>query len=289
MQNVIYNKFTELFIKGLNEIGGYEPIDLDQTDTYKIAILNSLYEPKADDIYSFYDLKNSGYEVTDLNESYEEGGSYITFTRLGKNKESDTTIKYSAGTTRWTNTKISSACSAIIYREDDGLLISCHMFDDVFSTDGDDILLDWKDIPTLIIKNMAEDDIVTVDHNISVVSDNPVASRTLANLFKDLGVVFTDDLGGSEEDYPYPKEVPNILPEDEYVKAPSPFDPEQTYYIESSDGTYIRVEEPIEEDLEQYYIFYKSYSDDWANSLTYVTTLKSTNIDDIFSEVVEED
>lgn len=288
MQNVIYNKFTELFIKGLNEIGGYEPIDLEQTDTYKIALLNSLYSPKSEDIYSFYDLQSSGYEVTDLYESYEEGGNYIVFTNLGKNNESDNSLRYSAGTTKWTNTKISNARSAVIYREEDGLLISCHLFEEVYNTDGNDISLDWKDIPTLVIKNIAEDDIYNVDYNISVVSDNPVAGRTLANLFKDLGVVFTDDLGGSEEDYPYPKEIPSVLPGDEYEQATGEFDPEQTYYRQDGDS-YILVTEPIPEEFSEYFVISRSYSADWANSLTYVTTLKSTDIDNIFSEVVEED
>lgn len=286
MLNIVYNKFTEYFIKGYNNINNYEPINLEETDTYKIALLNSGYVPNSNDIWSFSDLQNTGYEVTDSNDSYETGGDYITFTDLGKNNESDTTLKYSAGTVRWTDTCISDACSAIIYRESDGLLISCHTFDRAYNTDGDDIVIDWKDIPTLIIKNMSEDDIYTMDYSLNIISNNAVANRTITNIFKDLGVVFTDDLG--DESSPYPKEIPAILPEDEYEKATGEFDPEGTYY-KLENNTYVLVSEPIEEEFDNYYVFLKSYSDDWANSLTYVTTLKNQDVDNIFNEILEEE
>jgi len=287
MLNIIYNKFTEQFIKGLNEIDNYEPIDLELPNTYKIALLNTQYAPNASDLYSFYDLKNSGCEVTDLNESYEEGGAYITFTKLGKKDETDTSLKYSAGTVKWTDTKMSNVYCAVIYREDDGLLISCHTFDKIYNTDGDDIKIDWRDIPTLVIKNMAEDEIYNIDYSLDITSNNAVANITITNMFKDLGVVFTDDIGGDESDYPYPKELPNILPEDEYEKASGDFDPEQTYYKQEG-NYYVIVSEPKEEEFDQYYILYKSYSTDWANSLTYVTSLKDEDVRDIFNEILEE-
>lgn len=239
MLNIIYNKFAKLFIDREND----DPIDLTTPNTYKMALFNDSYEVDVDCIDSFYDLQlTNRFEVQDSNESYEEGGKYVTFTSMDRDNEADTTLKYTIGLVRWKNTKISNAKYAIIYREDDGLLISCHDFNRVISTDDEDISLDWKDVPTLIITSQAEDDIYEVDQDLNLISLNGVANRTLSNVFKDLGVIFTDDLGDDED--AYPKEIPSVLPEDR--------------------------------------------TEDWLNSMSYMTTLKNEDVNNIFDEIMSE-
>ena len=297
MRNFIFDEFAKLFTIG-EEIG---PVELTAPNTFKIALLNDKFLEKYDKtcIYRFNELQlatdeHEKFEVTDKNESYEPGGEYVLFHRMSTEKNAsdpvgaETSFMYTVNSVIWTDTRISGASCAVIYREKDGLLISCHDFNKTINTNGDDIKLDWTNVPTIVIRNQSEEDLYEVNQELDIVSTDPVASRTLTYMFKDLGVIFTDDLGDTTD--VYPKVIPTILPEDEFVGA-GPFDENTTYYIKEiidDETVYVKVENPVEEDIDSYFIK-QSYTDDWLNSMTYMTSMKPDKVNEIFDEILSED
>lgn len=280
INNIIYNNFVRLFIKYRHTA----PMDLTAEKTYKIALFTSVYTPDEEEYNTFYDLQLNGYEVEDENESYEAGGSYIKFTSVDPTEVDGNKVIYSAGNVTWTDTEIQDACYAIIYRESDGLLISCHDFGHSITTDHDDIVIDWENVPTIVFSAESEDEEKQIDSDLNLISDFALENRVITLTFKNLGVIFTDDLG---KDDPYPKEIPNILPI-EYLKAETFVEGGEYYYLNNK-GEYKRVQEPVEENLDDYYVKSVQKQEDILNSMSYVTMMPETMVDNIFDDVVGED
>lgn len=278
MNNIIYNNFKKEFIENRHT----NPIDLTLPHKYCVALFNSLYKPESEEGNTFYDLQNKGrYEVEDLFEIYEPGGKEITF-RLCES-ENNNQISYTANNVYWEDTKIFDARYAIIYIKDTGMLISCHDLGQSVSTDDENLLINWGDASVLTFTIDPEKEEI-IDNNLSTKSENALQNKTVTDAFKNLGVIFTDDLNDAMDD-PYRKDIPSILPEN-YVKADT-FEEGQEYYI-NIDLEYIYVPHPVAEEIGKYYTKHYTEKENFLNTISYITTLKKNDIDTAFNEVIGE-
>ena len=207
--NFIYSNFIKAFLKNR----ATNPINLEEAKTYKMAIFNSKYTPDEDTEYTFYNLQDheDEYEVVDLNDSYEAGGSYIKFTDMdkdqyGRRDESAIAWRYNISDVSWKNVDIADATYAITYRESDGLLISCHEFKSLNIKNGN-FNITWISSPAITIASDTPKGSITVDSNFDLSSNNPLENKSITDMFKNLGVVFTNSEGE-------PEDVPIVYPED---------------------------------------------------------------------------
>lgn len=195
MANVVFNKFTKEVMK--------DNINLSLPDTYKIAILKSYPKniaPAAEDEYSFTDLLGhecvDSEEYRDEDEGYHSGGKYTLLNKIDTNR-SDDILEYTCTGVTWNNVTLeddNEVKYAIIYRESDGLLLSCYTFDNPISVYNDTLRLSWFDIPVISFWiHPTYDTPLGYDDSFDSTSNNALMNRVVTGGFKRYGVVINGE------------------------------------------------------------------------------------------------
>lgn len=177
MTNIIYNFFLQKYFS--------QDADLEK-DSYKLALFKGDYTPNINKIETYGALSGAGLECEDddplvsdnPNKGYKKGGIPVTFSLL----ESSTDIykKYSCGDVVFNDylslSGDNTAYYAIIYRESDGLLVSCFPFDRPITLNKEGLTLSWADVVTIQI---SADLGITIDTNLDINSGNPVQNKVI--------------------------------------------------------------------------------------------------------------
>lgn len=178
MTNIIYNFFLQKYFS--------QDVNLED-GSYKLALFKGTYTPSINGVITYNALSLAGFECEDddpmvsdnPNKGYKKGGVPVTFTRM----ESSTDIykKYSCGDVVFNDylslSGDNTAYYAIIYRESDGLLVSCFPFDVPITLNKEGLTLSWANVITIQI---SADMGISIDAYINKDSENPVQNRAIA-------------------------------------------------------------------------------------------------------------
>jgi len=177
MTNIIYNFFLQKYFS--------QDVDLEK-DSYKLALFKESYTPNINKAETYGALSGAGLECEDddplvsdnPNKGYKKGGISVTFSLL----ESSTDIykRYSCGDVVFNDylslSGDNTAYYAIIYRESDGLLVSCFPFDKPITLNKEGLTLSWADVVTIQI---SADLGITIDTSLDINSGNPVQNKVI--------------------------------------------------------------------------------------------------------------
>lgn len=177
MTNIIYNYFLQKYFS--------QDADLEK-GSYKLALFKGTYTPSVNGVTTYDALSLAGFECEDNdplvsdnpNKGYKKGGIPVTFTKL----ESSTDIykKYSCGDVTFNDylslSGDNTAYYAIIYRDTDGLLVSCFPFDVPITLNKEGLTLSWANVITIQI---SADMGITIDTDFDKDSGNPIQNKVI--------------------------------------------------------------------------------------------------------------
>ena len=205
MTNIIYNFFLQKYFS--------QDADLEK-GSYKLALFKGTYTPSVNGVTTYDALSLAGFECEDddplvsdnPNKGYKKGGIPVKFTLL--DSSTDIYKKYSCGDVTFNDylslSGDNTAYFAIIYRESDGLLVSCFPFDVPITLNKEGLTLSWANIITIQI---SADLGITIDSSLSTESGNPVQNRVITEAL-DKYSKSIEKYGirlNNEEDYDHPR------------------------------------------------------------------------------------
>ena len=177
MTNIIYNFFLQKYFS--------QDADL-ENGSYRLALFKGTYTPSVNGTTTYNALSLAGFECEDddplvadnPSKGYKKGGIPVKFTRM----ESSTDIykKYSCGDVVFNDylslSGDNTAYYAIIYRESDGLMVSCFPFDVPITLNKEGLTLSLANVITIQI---SADMGITIDTAFDKDSGNPVQNKVI--------------------------------------------------------------------------------------------------------------